>query len=119
MKNLIMAMLLIGLAASPVFAGEAKEFAGTVDSIAPIDPERGATDGSIVVVDPSGKIARFGINVDTSVLDESSSKISSSEIEDGDMVKISYAESGSGNVAIAISRITDKSKIEAKIAGNN
>lgn len=106
MRSLVAVVLAVALFASPVFSqGAGEEIVGRVDSIDSIDPERGVTSGGIIVIDDTGRTVSCIINTATVVTDESSKKITSDDIEDGDRVKVSYVGSDSGNIALSISRM--------------
>lgn len=84
--------------------------AGTVDSISPISPEMGATEGTVIIVDAAGDELSFTINENTVILDESANKIESDDITDGNKVSISYLKSDMGNIAATISKIKEIKK---------
>lgn len=107
MKKLLVVFLAAVFAASIVCAEQAavdkaEEITGEVDSINPIDPARNNDEGSIIVIDGTGKASTFLINTETVVLDESSNKIASGDIDDGGRVKISYSASDAASMKKAL-----------------
>jgi hypothetical protein len=91
--------------APAAFAQQAVEdFSGKVDSIDRIDPERGDEDGSIIVIGDAGKTMIFDINAETAMTDESSNKLTSYDIADGDTVKVSYSKTDGRPLAVTISK---------------
>jgi len=115
MRKIIVFALAAMLVASAGFAQQAaapavEEFSGKVNSINPIDPSRNVTEGSIYIRDDAGKTPMFIINPDTVILDEASKDMDSDDINDGDMVKVTYvATPNMGKIAKTISR-TGKSE---------
>jgi hypothetical protein len=112
MRRLAVIVVFALFAATMVFAQGTKESAGTVDSISPVDPLRGDTEGRIVVIDRSGNAKTFYINPSTKVTDDLSESINSADIEDGDRVKVAYADSDTGSIALSICRVVDASKLQ-------
>ena len=105
MKKILMAILILGVMISPVFAVEGQELTGTVSSIDPIDPARGDYDGSIILRDDSGTETSFGLTTSTVISDKTIGKIDSGDIQDGNRVIVAYSESEEGLLADAITRI--------------
>lgn len=109
MKTLAAAVMLALVFGTAAFAQQAAapaaEFTGRVDSIDRIDPERGDGDGSIIVIDAAGKTMIFDIDTKTVMTDESSNKLTSYDIADGDSVKISYSKTDRRPVAAAILKL--------------
>jgi len=114
MKNLVIALLAVCLFTSATMAVEAKgalQVTGRVDSISPIDPDMGADEGSIEVIDAAGSPVSTTINSDTIFQSALPDKIDSHDISDGDMVTIDYLKTNKGNIA----KVVVKNK---KSAGN-
>ena len=105
MKRILIAAAVIGMLVSPVFAQNAKEATGTIDSIDPIDPARGDYDGSVVLRDTSSGVKSFDITITTVISDQATGKINSGDIQDGDKVKVVYSESDQGPAAVTILRL--------------
>ncbi|MCX5680677.1 MAG: hypothetical protein NTZ95_08610 [Candidatus Omnitrophica bacterium] len=105
MRNILAALAIIGMLVSPAFAQEAKEAIGVVDSIDSIDPARGDYDGGIVLKDTTDSVKDFDINITTVISDQATGKINSTDIQDGDKVKVVYSESDRGAAAITILRL--------------
>jgi hypothetical protein len=105
MKKIFMAILIVGIMISPVFAGDGKELTGTVSSIDPIDPARGDLDGGIILRDDAGKETSFDLTTSTVISDKTTGKIDSGDIQDGNKVSVTYTESGEGLSADTITRL--------------
>lgn len=106
MKKILVILTIIGMMAAPVFAqGDIMEAAGTVDSINPIDPSRGDYDGGIVLKDTDSAVRSFDINTTTVISDQSTGRIDSGDIRDGDKVRVKYSVSDLGPVAITVLRL--------------
>ncbi len=112
MRKALIVLAVIGMMASPAFAGELKEAAGTVDSINPIDPARGDYDGGIVLRDTPASVKSFDINTTTVISDQTAGKINSGDIQDGDKVKVIYSDTDEGPVAVTISRLSADAKVK-------
>jgi len=106
MRKVLIVLAIIGIMTSPVFAEGFKDAAGTVDSIDPIDPARGDYDGGIVLRDTMSSVKSFDVNTTTVISDQTTGKISSGDIQDGDKVKVVYSESDQGPVAVTILRLS-------------
>ena len=74
MKKILLAVLILGVMISPVFAWQGKELTGTVSSINPIDPERGDLDGGIILRDDAGKETSFDLNTSTVISDKAAGR---------------------------------------------
>ena len=105
MNKILMAVLIVGIMISPVFAGDGKELTGTVSSIDPINPARGNFDGGIILRDDSGKETSFDLNTSTVISDKATGKIGSGDIQDGNKVSVTYTESDQGLSAVTITRM--------------
>jgi hypothetical protein len=105
MRRVLMVMALVTLVAAPVFAQVVKEATGTVDSIDPIDPPRGDYDGGIILKNTDSPVTSFDITTATVISDQSTGKIDSGDIQDGDKVRVTYSESDKAATAITILRI--------------
>lgn len=118
MRKILVVLAVVGMLVSPVAAQETMEAAGTVDSINPIDPARGDTDGGIVLRDTAASVKSFDINIATVISDQSTGKIDSADIQDGDMVKVEYSNSDQGPTAIAILRLSTDDSAKYVAAAN-
>ncbi len=113
MRKMFVVLAIIGVMISPSFAEEFKDAAGTVDSIDPIDPARGDYDGGIVLRDTVSSVKSFDVNTTTVISDQVTGRIGSSDIQDGDKVKVIYSESDQGPVAVTILRLSAGGAVEA------
>ena len=104
MRKILVVLAVIGMIVSPVFAQEMKEATGAVDSINPIDPARGDYEGGIILRDTTSSVKSFNITTTTIISDQTTGKINSIDIKDGDKVKVIYSESDQGPTAITILR---------------
>jgi hypothetical protein len=110
MEKAILVIMVIAAMVSPAFAQVAKEAIGTVDSIDPIDPARGDYDGGIILKDTDSGVKSFDIGTTTVISDQDTGKIDSSDLQDGDKVRVAYTESTQGPSAITILRLEANAK---------
>ena len=105
MRKVLMVLAILSMLIAPAFAQVFQDATGTVDSIDPIDPARGNYDGSIVLRDTISSVIKFGITTATVISDQTTGKIDSGDIQDGDKVKVTYQESDQGPLATTILRL--------------
>jgi len=105
MRKILLVVAIMGMLVSPVAAEEIGETTGTVDSINPIDPARGDYDGGIVLRDTADSVKSFDITTTTVISDQSTGKIDSGDIRDGDKVRVKYSVSKEGPMAIKVLRL--------------
>lgn len=108
MRKALIVMLLLGMACCPAFAQVASEATGVVDSINPIDPDRGDYEGGIILKDTDSNVKSFNIIMTTVISDAASGKIASGDIRDGDKVRVTYSGSSPVPSAITILRLDNR-----------
>ncbi len=77
-------------------------FSGKVDSITVPDPDRGLTEGSMILIDGSGNAKNFVLNAATKFLDKDGKSIEGDDVDLGAKVTAKYSKSDEGNIVDSV-----------------
>lgn len=100
MKRIALLLVMIAFVTGSAFAETAvtkaaqnmKDFVGKVVSVTVADPAKGVAEGTISVVDNTGKATNFTVNQSTKVVDATLSAITLNQLKIGQSVEIKAKE---------------------------